>query len=79
VDVAGVLLIAVPFLAFTLALPWANSISRRQTEGPALAFRLTTVYFVIGGLCGAVALGLFTRSIGAAPPVPPPVDRTSQQ
>lgn len=59
-------MIAVPVVAFTAALPWANSERRRQTEGPALALRLTAVYFVIGGLSGAAALGLFTRSIGPA-------------
>ena len=64
--VAGILLIALPFLAFTAALPRANSKHRRQTQGPALAFRLSTVYFVIGGLCGAAAIGLFARNIGPA-------------
>jgi hypothetical protein len=66
VIVAGILLVALPFLALTMALPWANSEHRKQAEGPALAFRLVTVYFVIGGLCGALALGLFSRSIGPA-------------
>ena len=64
--VAGVLLIACPFLAFMAALPGANSKRRRQTQGPAPALRLTTVYFVIGGLCGAAAVGLFARSLGLA-------------
>jgi hypothetical protein len=65
--VAGILLIVLPFLAFIGALGWAGSKGRRgDVQGPTLAFKLITVYFVIGGLCDALALGFFARSIAPA-------------
>lgn len=63
VVLGGILLIVVPFVVFTAALPWANSTRQREVAGPARALRLTAVYLALGGLCAIAALGLFSRSI----------------